>query len=102
MAPPPSNIKRSSQNILNDSYDEIFNVLTTESLVYNPVTGVLDRMVQPGATLPTSGTNPSTVLSYTGANLTTVTETINGVQYRTTLGYDGSNNLISVSSAVQI
>lgn len=52
--------------------------------------------------LPTAGNNPSTVLAYTGSNLTTITETINGVQYRTTLGYDGSNNLTSISSIVEI
>lgn len=56
----------------------------------------------PADSLPTAGNNPSTALGYTGSNLTTITETIGGTQYQTTLEYDGDNNLISISSAVEI
>jgi hypothetical protein len=51
--------------------------------------------------LPTVGNNGALVLGYTGANLTTITKTINAVQYRKTLGYTGSD-LTSVSAWVQI
>lgn len=51
--------------------------------------------------LPITGHNPSTVLGYTGANLTTVTKTISGVQYRQTLAYTGSV-LDSISGWVQL
>lgn len=40
-------IKETEQYIQNQSFDEDFNVLVTENLVYNPQTGTLDRMVQP-------------------------------------------------------
>lgn len=51
-------------------------------------------------TIPTHSTksNASLVLSYTGDNLTTIQKVIGGVTYTQTLGYDGSNNLISISA----
>lgn len=59
--------------------------------------------VSPVETSPidASKTNPSTVLGYTGANLTTITKTIDGVQYQQTLGYTGSD-LTSISAWVQL
>jgi len=48
-----------------------------------------------------SKTNPSTVLGYTGANLTTITKTIGATSYRQTLGYTGSD-LTSISAWVQL
>jgi len=44
-------IARSEQGVLNKSFDETYQVLTVEALVYNPETGDLDRMTQPGATV---------------------------------------------------
>lgn len=41
-------IKNSPQTILNHSFDEDFQVLATEQLVYNPSACTIDRMVQPG------------------------------------------------------
>ena len=46
---------------------------------------------------PLAQTNPSFVLSYTGSNLTTVEMVISGTTYTKTLGYDGSDNLTTVS-----
>lgn len=54
-----------------------------------------------GAT-PLEGNNPSLVLGYTGSNLTSITKTIGGTSYTKTLGYDGSNNLTSVSAWVEV
>jgi Tfp pilus assembly protein PilO len=51
--------------------------------------------------LPTAGNNPATALGYTGSNLTTLTKTINGVQYRKTLAYTGAV-LDTVSAWVQL
>lgn len=51
--------------------------------------------------LPTIGNNPSLVLGYTGSNLTTVTKTINGVEYQKTLTYTG-NNLTGVTAWVEL
>jgi hypothetical protein len=52
--------------------------------------------------LPTSGNNGSIALSYDGSgNLQYIDETIGSTTYRTTLTYDGSNNLIGVSSVVE-
>jgi hypothetical protein len=90
-------IKNSEQTVLNTSFDEDFGVLAVEGLVYNPTTCTIDRMVQPGQTLPTSGTNPSLVLTYTGSNLTTIQKVISGVTYSKSLTYDGSGNLTGVS-----
>lgn len=53
------------------------------------------------ATIPTEGNNPSITLGYTGDNLTTITKTINGVQYQKTLTYSGSN-LTAVSAWVEL
>jgi len=45
--------------------------------------------------------NPSIVLGYTGSDLTTITKTINGVQYQQTLTYD-SGNLVGISAWVEL
>ena len=95
-------IANSTQELQNDSFDREFGVAVVEGLVYNQVTGTLDRMVQPGQELPTSGLNGSIALSYDGSgNLQYIDETIGSTTYRTTLTYDGSNNLTGVSSAVE-
>jgi hypothetical protein len=41
-------IHRSEQGVLNRSFDETYQVLAVENLVYNPDTGNMDRMTQPG------------------------------------------------------
>jgi len=43
-----SKIVKSVQEIFNLSFDEDFNLVATENLVYNPTTSQIDRMVQPG------------------------------------------------------
>lgn len=50
---------------------------------------------------PTGVSNPSLVLGYTDTKLTTVTKTINGVEYQKTLTYTG-DTLTGVSSWVQL
>lgn len=74
-------------------------VIVKRALEALPVYGtVSDETLQNIATnilsgiggLPTAGNNPSLVLGYDGSdNLTTVTQTIGGVQYRQTLTYTG-------------
>jgi hypothetical protein len=44
-------IHRSEQGVLNRSFDEEFQLLTVEALVYNTETGMMDRMTQPGVTV---------------------------------------------------
>lgn len=56
-------IRRTEQYVQNASFDEEFQVLAVENLVYNPDTGTLDRMTQPGGS---SGTT-----SYESRNDTT-------------------------------
>lgn len=93
---------QSPTQIANQSFDQTFQVNVVEPVVYNPVTGALDRAVQSGNELPTSGNNPSTVLAYdVDGNLSTIIETINSVQYQTTLTYS-SGILTNISSAVQL
>ena len=54
-----------------------------------------------GEKLPTSGNNPSTVLSYDGnGDLQYIDETISGTTYRTTLSYT-DRVLTSISEAVE-
>lgn len=83
--------KDSEQTILNHSFDKDFNVLAVEGLVYNPITGTLDRKSEVQG-------NGSLVLTYDGSgNLETITKTIGTVSYVKTLTYDSSNNLTGVS-----
>lgn len=58
-------IHRSEQGVLNRSFDETYQVLAVEALVYNPETGNMDRMTQPGATAAYESRNDTT----TDANL---------------------------------
>lgn len=97
----PNKTAYTTQYMDNWSFDDTYKQNAVENLVYNPRTSALERMVQPGETLPTSGNNASLALGYTGDNLTTITKTINGVQYRKTLSYTGSV-LDSVSAWVQL
>jgi hypothetical protein len=64
------------------------------------VAGVSAKKVFPIVLPPTAQTNPSLVLGYTGADLTTITKTIGTDVYVKTLGYTGSS-LTSVSAWVK-
>lgn len=62
------------------------------------VSGVAGKKVFPVNLPPTAQTNGSMVLGYDGTgNLTTITKTINSVNYRKSLTYDGTGNLTDVS-----
>ena len=90
------------QNMDNLSFDREFKLNTVENLVYNQKTGKIDRMVQPGQTLPTSGLNPSTALSYDeNGDLQYIDETIGTTTYRTTLTYI-DRVLTGISAAVEL
>lgn len=92
-----------TQFMQNWGFDDVYKVPSVEGLVYNPVTNSLDRLVQPGQTIPTTGTNPITALDYDGVgNLQYITKTINGVDYKKTLTYDGVGNLTDISAWVQL
>jgi hypothetical protein len=47
-------IEKTDQEVLNKSFDREYNVLAVEALVFNPETGAMDRMTQPGATVTTA------------------------------------------------
>ena len=82
--------KDTEQNLQNLSFDQELKINAVEVLSVNPITGQLERpMAIQG--------NGSTVLIYTGSNLTTIEKTIGTVTYTKTLSYDGSNNLTGVS-----
>ena len=49
-----------------------------------------------------SSQNPSSILTYSGGNLSTETLTIRGLQYRKTYAYDGGGNLTSESAWNQL
>lgn len=92
---------QSTSQILNQSFDQVYQLIVNEGLVFNPITNQMDRMVQPGQTLPTANLNPTLVLGYDGVgNLTTLTKTINSIDYQKTLTYDGTGNLTNVSEWV--
>jgi hypothetical protein len=93
-----SAINNSIQELGNDSFDRDFNVNAIEALVFNELTGNLDRMSQPGNTLPTSGNNPAIVLVYTGSLVTSIQKTIGATTYTKSLTYNGSSQLTNVSS----
>lgn len=62
------------------------------------VNGVAAKKVFPISLPPTVQTNGSMVLGYdVSGNLTTITKTINSVQYQKVLTYDGTGNLTDVS-----
>jgi len=94
-------IANSAQELQNDSFDREFGVAVAEGLVYNQVTGTLDRMVQPGQELPTSGLNASITLSQSDnvvASTQTLTKIINGESYERTLSYNGAGEFLSASA----
>jgi hypothetical protein len=94
---------QSTSQILNQSFDQVYQLIVNEGLVYNPITNQMDRMVQPGQTLPTANLNPELALGYDGVgNLITITKTINSVDYQKTLTYDGVGNLSNVSEWIQL
>jgi hypothetical protein len=94
---PKSQTKYTEQYMGNASYDEEFNVNVVEGLVYNPVTGTLDRNVQAGATLPTSGLNASYVLTRNGSGyITSIAQTIGATTYTKTITRDGSNYITNI------
>jgi hypothetical protein len=74
---------------------------TAEQLEHAQIDGVHGKKVFPIDLPPTAQTNSSQVLGYTDSNLTTITKTINGVQYRQTLTYDGAN-LVGISAWVKL
>lgn len=99
----PSNNKteQSVQELHNQSFDNDFKVNTVEPVVYNPVTGNLDRMVQPGQTLPNSGLNPSLTISNTDTTVVStkvLTKTIGLTSYTKTISYNQAGDVVSISS----
>lgn len=44
-------VHRSEQGVLNKSFDEQYQLIAVENLVYNPETGNMDRMTQPGGAI---------------------------------------------------
>ncbi len=92
-------IKNSVQNDINWSFDEDFGVLAVEGLVYNPVTGTMDRMVQAGEILPTAGNNPSFSYNITGSTCI-ISQIMGAVTYQKT--FDWSTNPITEGVWVQI
>ena len=90
----------STQELQNDSFDREFGVAVVEGLVYNQVTGTLDRMVQPGQELPTSGSNAS--LEVSTVTTTTIQKTIGTTTYQKTVAKDSSDNSIEVSAWTEV
>ena len=79
------------QGVIRDVHDPTKHALQTKATVQETVP------------VDDSKLNPSSVLGYDGSNnLTTITKTISGVQYRRTLTYDGSSNLTDISVWVQL
>ena len=86
------------QNMDNLSFDREFRQNTVENLVYNEVSNKLDRMVQPGEMLPTSGLNPSINLTRNGDGYVTQIEmTIGTTTYTKTITRDASNYITNIS-----
>lgn len=65
---PASQTKYTEQNMGNTSFDEDFGVNAVEGLVYNSVTGNMDRMVQPATS--TSQTDGSQVTKISNVLIT--------------------------------
>lgn len=87
------------QDMDNLSFDREFRQNTVENLVYNEVTNKLDRMVQPGEMLPTSGLNPSLTLTRdSNGYITQIEMTIGSTTYTKTITRDGNNYIQSISS----
>jgi len=73
--------------------------------VHDPTKHALQTKATLQETIPidSSKVNASSVLGWDGfGNLTTITKTISGVQYRRTLTYDGSSNLTDITAWVQL
>lgn len=86
------------QNMNNLSFDREFKLNTVEALVYNEKTNKIDRMVQPGQTLPTSGLNPSYKIYKNAAKYTVkIEEIIGSTTYTKTITRDGDNYITNIS-----
>jgi hypothetical protein len=77
-------IVHSEQTILNQSFDEEFNVLANEGISYNPVSGNLERDTKIQG-------NASIVITYNASNQpTNIAKTIGSTTYNKTLTWTGS------------
>jgi hypothetical protein len=88
-----SSVSKDIQDIANLGLDRDYNVPMVIAYVHNPVTDELDRMEQPGNTLPTAGNNSSSVFTgftSSGDDLTQ-TKNISGIDYQRTFIWTGSN-----------
>jgi len=76
-----------------------------ENMVYQPSTDTIERMVQPGNEIPTSGNNPSlSIAEATVGTVTTTTiqKTIGATTYEQTIEEDSSDNSVEVSDWSEI
>jgi len=76
-----------------------------ENMVYQPSTDTIERMVQPGNEIPTSGNNPSlSIAEATVGTVTTTTiqKTIGATTYEQTIEEDSSDNSVEVSNWSEI
>lgn len=64
---------------------------TAEQLEHAQIDGVHGKKVFPIDLPPMAQTNPSSVLGYTDGKLTSITKTIDGVEYIKILSYTGSD-----------
>lgn len=74
-------------------------------MVYQPSTDTIERMVQPGNEIPTSGNNPSlSIAEATVGTVTTTTiqKTIGATTYEQTIEEDSSDNSVEVSNWSEI
>lgn len=97
--------KETEQWMMNNSFDREFKVLANENLVYNEKTGALDRMVQPGQALPTSGLNASLTISNSDmveASTKTITKTIGTTSYTKTLSINAGGDVVGVSAWTEV
>jgi len=76
---------KSTQEIANLGFDTEFNLPVVENLVYNPTTSGIERMVQPGQELPTSGANPSIEYDFSDPSSIVITKTIGTDNYQQTI-----------------
>lgn len=87
--------------IANQSFDQQYQLSIVENAVYNPVTQTMDRMVQPGEVLPTSGLNPSlSATQVVDGNTTTITlvETIGTTNYTSTIVINNATGAVTCSA----
>jgi hypothetical protein len=96
-----SSVSKDIQDIANLGLDRDYNVPMVIAYVHNPVTDELDRMEQPGNSLPTAGNNPSYILSYNAAGYTVkIEETIGAITYTTNIVPQDSDTTITSTKSV--